>query len=100
MPPRYRRRLLYSPAPLPRPPKSPKGAALRMTVTAPSEFSGGGTGFWAGGRAVEESTDTAPDVVLTPAPGTVLLFGGDVTHAGMPVMDGLRSVFVASFSRG
>ena len=30
--------------------------------------------------------------------GTALVFGGDVTHAGMPVEAGLRSVFVASFS--
>ena len=30
--------------------------------------------------------------------GTALLFGGDVTHAGLPVAGGLRSVFVASFS--
>ena len=36
--------------------------------------------------------------VLAPPAGTALIFGGDVTHAGMPVETGLRSVFVASFS--
>lgn len=69
-----------------------------MPLTSPSEFTGGGTGFWRGGRDTPENTQSSPDVILAPEPGSVLLFGGDVTHAGMPVMDGLRSVFVASMS--
>jgi hypothetical protein len=70
-----------------------------IPLTAPdADFSGGGTGFWAGGRAVDEDPLAPPTKVLTPAPGTALVFGGDVTHAGMPVEAGLRSVFVASFS--
>ena len=55
-----------------------------------------GTGFWAQdslGHRVE-----APATVLRPAAGTALLFGGHVTHAGMPVTAGERAVFVASFS--
>ena len=55
-----------------------------------------GTGFWAQdslGHRVE-----APAAVLRPAAGTALLFGGHVTHAGMPVTAGERAVFVASFS--
>ena len=34
----------------------------------------------------------------SPPAGTALLFGGHVTHAGMPVTAGERAVFVASFS--
>ena len=30
--------------------------------------------------------------------GTALIFGGEVTHAGLPVTAGQRTVFVASFS--
>ena len=36
--------------------------------------------------------------MLRPPAGTALLFGGDVTHAGLPVTAGERAVFVASFS--
>jgi hypothetical protein len=72
---------------------------MLMPLTSPTEdFSGGGTGFWAGGRRESEDPDGAPATVLAPPPGTALLFGGDVTHAGMAVDAGVRSVFVASFS--
>ena len=46
----------------------------------------------------ELAPEGAPTVVLKPPLGSALVFGGDVTHAGMPVETGLRSVFVASFS--
>ena len=36
--------------------------------------------------------------MLKPPLGSALVFGGDVTHAGMPVEQGVRSVLVASFS--
>ena len=59
---------------------------------------GGGTAFWtqeARGHRVE-----APSLIVTPKQaGTALLFGGCVTHAGLPVTEGPRVVFVASFSR-
>ncbi len=58
----------------------------------------GGTGFWAGNRRVDENPSTKPDLVLKPPRGSALIFGGDVTHSGMPVMDGIRSVLVCSFS--
>ena len=61
-------------------------------------FHSGGTGFWAGNRAVDENPAKDPDLVLKPAPGSALLFGGDVTHAGMPVSVGIRSVLVCSLS--
>ena len=70
-----------------------------MPLTAPgTDFAGGGTGFWAGNRETSEDPQSNPTAVLTPALGTALVFGGDVTHAGMPVQAGLRAVFVASFS--
>ena len=88
-----------------------------IPLTAPTDdFTGGGTGFWARdkvlsdkalsdlmdeyGDALKSETvpEGAPTAVLTPKPGTALVFGGDVTHAGMPVKTGTRSVFVASFS--
>ena len=74
--------------------------ALTMLIplTAPTAFSGGGTGFWAGNGQTDESPEGPPTTVLKPALGAALVFGGDVTHAGMPVADGLRSVMVASFS--
>ena len=58
----------------------------------------GGTGFWAGNRLVDENPTTPPDLVLKPPRGSALVFGGDVTHAGMPVEAGIRSVLVCSFS--
>lgn len=76
---------------------------LALTVLIPltepgTDFSGGGTGFWPNGRAVDENPQSPPVKVVKPAAGTALLFGGDVTHGGMAVEGGLRSVFVASFS--
>ncbi len=70
-----------------------------IPLTAPSEdFEGGGTGFWAGNRRVDENPASSPSLVLKPDPGSALLFGGDVTHAGLAVESGLRSVLVCSFS--
>mmetsp|Transcript_49075 Transcript_49075/g.59437 ORF Transcript_49075/g.59437 Transcript_49075/m.59437 type:complete len:326 (+) Transcript_49075:53-1030(+) len=70
-----------------------------IPLASPSEdFDGGGTGFWVGNRKVDENPEGPPTMVLKPPPGTALIFGGDVTHAGMAVEDGCRSVFVCSFS--
>ena len=81
---------------------------LALTVLIPltspaDDFSGGGTGFWsmeAIGSGLDEGQEPEgePAAVLKPPLGTALIFGGDVTHAGMPVETGLRSVMVASFS--
>jgi hypothetical protein len=60
-------------------------------------FTGGGTAFWAPdarGPRVEGAT-----IVMRPAAGSAMLFGGKVNHAGVPVESGQRVVFVASFSR-
>ena len=65
-------------------------------------FTGGGTACWStADRGPERSradSGAAPTFTLTPAAGTALLWGGDVTHAGLPVTSGVRTVFVASFS--
>ena len=72
---------------------------MLLPLTSPSkDFSGGGTGFWMGNRETSEDPDGPPTKILRPELGTALVFGGDVTHAGMPVEDGTRAVFVASFS--
>jgi hypothetical protein len=60
-------------------------------------FSGGGTGFWKKEHAEGARSTHAATVVLRPAAGTALVFGGHVTHAGMPVVAGTRVCFVASF---
>ena len=70
-----------------------------IPLTSPDvNFNGGGTGFWEGNREVDENPQTEPDLILKPEAGSALIFGGDVTHAGMPVESGYRSVFVVSFS--
>jgi len=60
------------------------------------DYVGGGTGFWEGSCGTKPNLP--PQVVLKPEPGTAMLFAGHVTHAGMPVIEGLRVVFVSSFS--
>ena len=75
--------------------------AQALTVLIPlscpeQDFHGGGTSFWSQdsrGHRVED-----PTVILKPPAGTAMLFGGCVTHAGVPVEEGIRVVFVASFS--
>jgi len=72
--------------------------ALTILIPLTTSFEGGGTGFWAGNRNVDENVSTPPDLILKSPTGSALVFGGDVTHAGMPVLQGLRSVLVCSFS--
>lgn len=77
---------------------------LALTILIPltnvgEDFEGGGTGFWAGNRGIDENpSQIEPDLVLTPSMGSALLFGGDVTHAGMAVDTGCRGVLVCSLS--
>ena len=57
---------------------------------ADDEFTGGGTGFWsqdARGHRVE-----GPTIVLRPKAASAMLFGGHVTHAGVPTLSGERVV--------
>ena len=72
----------------------------KLTVLIPlssgDEFTGGGTAFWpqdSRGHRIEPAS-----LELRPNCGTPILFVGHVTHSGLPVKDGERVVFVASFS--
>jgi hypothetical protein len=72
-----------------------------VPLTAPSAFAGGGTGFWGPASSSASADGSNPDgdaVVVTPSAGDALVFGGDVTHGGMLITAGRRSVLVASFS--
>ena len=74
---------------------------IPLTSSEDGAFEGGGTGFWAPEerRVPDEDGDVGPSLVLAPPAGTALLFSGHVTHAGMPVVSGVRHCLVASFSR-
>ena len=69
---------------------------ILLPLSSSNSFVGGGTSFWSQdsrGHRVED-----PTIILKPPMGTAMLFGGCVTHAGVPVEEGIRVVFVASFS--
>ena len=63
---------------------------------ADDDYEGGGTAFW--GLESRGSEDAAPSTVIRPGAGTSLVFGGQLTHAGVAVESGERVVLVASFS--
>jgi hypothetical protein len=86
-----------------------------LPVPAPRDgelyFEGGGTSFYSRRTTSnaaelrrhclpnEAVGDTAPPkVVVRPPPGTAIVFGGAMRHAGVPVLEGTRVVLVASFS--
>ena len=58
---------------------------LMPLTSAETDFEGGGTGYWSGNRDTDENPQTSPDLILKPQPGSALIFGGDVTHAGLPI---------------
>ncbi len=76
--------------------KDAQAITVLIPLSCPEQFQGGGTSFWSQdsrGHRVED-----PTIILKPPAGTAMLFGGCVTHAGVSVEDGVRVVFVASFS--
>ena len=76
--------------------KDHQALTVLLSLSRPEDYDGGGTGFWAQdarGHRVE-----GPSAILRPPAGDALLFGGHVTHCGMPVLGGTRCVLVASFS--
>ena len=78
------------------------GHALTVLVplsTPDVDFAGGGTAFWSDAIASDSSVakDFPPSLVMRPPAGTGLFWRGHITHAGLPVVSGLRHVFVASF---
>jgi len=79
-----------------RPHKDGQKLTVLIPLSSADEFEGGGTAFWSSdsrGHRVE-----GPSLELIPDCGTVILFVGHVTHAGLAVEGGERAVFVASFS--
>ena len=60
------------------------------------DFQGGGTAFWSQSHPMEGMD--RPSIVVKPTPGTVMLWGGRVSHKGMNISNGTRVVLVASFS--
>ena len=78
--------------------KDGKALTILVPLSDPTvEFEGGGTAFWKE-RFPKQGTH-GPSLILKPDPGSVLLFGGTVSHSGMHIRQGQRVVFVASFSR-
>jgi len=85
---------------------------LLMPLDPPGAFEGGGTAFWSashhppccegyvGSMAEENDRERwlPHDYVIRAPAGTAIIFGGDVTHAGLPVVAGKRHLFVMSFS--
>lgn len=71
------------------------GQKLTILIPLTDGFAGGGTAFWA---CDKRHRLDPPSVIVKPPRGTVLLFGGHVTHCGLPVEKGERIVLVASFS--
>eukprot|EP00979_Chaetoceros_neogracilis_P011017 scaffold2653_cov242-Chaetoceros_neogracile.AAC.3 len=79
-----------------RPHEDGQKLTVLITLSSANEFEGGGTAFWSSesrGHRVED-----PSLELKPDYGTVMLFVGHVTHAGLTVKEGERAIFVASFS--
>ena len=60
-----------------------------ILLNSPDNFEGGGTSFW--------PPPTGTTVLIHPPRGAAVLFDGITTHAGAPVVDGTRHVYVASF---
>lgn len=85
------------------PHKDGETLTVLLPLSSPgSDFQGGGTAFWSGGvdaAASSSSAGSGSGVTLKPVAGTALLFGGSVTHAGLPVTEGKRVVLVCSLSR-
>ena len=75
------------------PHKDHQSLTVLLSLSPPTSFTGGGTGFWR-----QDARDDTPSAVVRPPAGTALLFGGDLRHAGMEVEMGTRCVYVASFS--
>ena len=70
---------------------------LTVIIALDSGFKGGGTRFWPQGASPGSTTDDTCSAVVRVPPGTALLFNGDVLHAGVPVTNGVRHLYVASF---
>lgn len=77
--------------------KDHQALTVLIPLSPPDAFDGGGTAFWS--QDSRGHRVAPPDLVLRPAAGTCMLFGGHTTHSGTAVEAGERCVLVASFSR-
>lgn len=79
------------------------GYTLTIIILLSKEgsFVGGGTEFLepdeSGG---ERDTNERKSILIQPPQGAAILFDGDITHSGSPVISGVRHLYVASFSLG
>lgn len=79
---------------------------MLVNLSERAQYEGGGTAFWSlsdrgqlgQNRGPPSGGLGRPTFVIKPPPGSALIFGGQVTHAGLAVHDGKRAVFVASLS--
>ena len=80
-----------------------------INLSEADAYTGGGTGFWSAEDKVRPRTKNdktwlgpnslaPPTVEIRRAAGVGLVFTGSVTHCGLRVNSGMRSVIVASFS--
>jgi hypothetical protein len=78
--------------------------SILVPLTDGADFSGGGTAFWrldSRGQEDEQaqrSTIGEPELVLVPPAGAAIIFGGQLTHAALPVLAGERCILVGSCS--
>lgn len=80
-----------------RPHEDGQSLTVLLTLTENELFAGGGTAFWPSDMNHRENP---PTLTLKPSSkGSLLLFGGSVTHSGRPLEQGHRLVLVASFGR-
>jgi len=72
-----------------------------LTVIIPlsksGAYTGGGTLFWPEGPNGEREHQGVCEVLVSPDRGTAVVFNGNIRHAGRPVKEGVRHLFVASF---
>ena len=72
-------------------------AASALLISVPSSIARNAASSSSSASA-DGSNPDGDAVIVTPAAGDALVFGGDVTHGGMLITAGRRSVLVASFS--
>lgn len=92
-------------------PHTDKQSLTILVPLSPSgAFEGGGTAFWPESHhpsAAQRGTDydeldegawLPPCRVLREPAGSAIVFGGSVTHSGLPTLSGTRHLFVMSFT--